>query len=270
MEPEALDDRSAGGAGAEAAPGPLLGVFALSTVGFFLASAPLSKALGPVAGPAASEVLFFAALPAAALGFLRAPPGSLRIGWPRRGTRLESVLLPALAVFLFLQYQEVQETFLYRSQERLEALYRGIYQVETVSPALLILGVAVVPALCEEFLFRGVLLGALRPVLGAPGAVAASAALFAAVHVHVLVLLPIFFLGLLLGAVTVATKSLVPAVAAHLLNNALVAALLLWPSTGGFWEEIPAGPLLFACSLAAVAAVLWIAVKRARALDSHP
>ncbi len=86
-----------------------------------------------------------------------------------------------------------------------------------------LLAVALLPAVCEEPLFRGLILSGLRP-LGRWPAVAASALLFAFLHGSIYQLLPTFFLGVLLGWLVVRTGSLVPSVLAHALNNAIALA----------------------------------------------
>jgi len=81
-------------------------------------------------------------------------------------------------------------------------------------------------AAVEELAWRGFLLGALIPPLGAPGALAASSLLFACAHhvrrpadrlVHTLT-------GGVFGLVYLVTGRLAAAMAAHIAYNALVAA----------------------------------------------
>ncbi len=85
--------------------------------------------------------------------------------------------------------------------------------------------VAVLPALCEEFVYRGFILasfGGGRDGRGRPGAAAVvgSAALFALFHIYPEKWLGTFLVGLVLGLLCVASRSLWPGVVAHALNNA--------------------------------------------------
>jgi|GEM_PF-4215605 len=80
-------------------------------------------------------------------------------------------------------------------------------------------------ALLEELLYRERLVGALRPALGAAGAVAASSALFAAAHPAPWAAAAALAVGLALGAAYAATGSLARCVAAHAGVNA---AAWLW------------------------------------------
>jgi len=94
----------------------------------------------------------------------------------------------------------------------------------------LLIGMALVSAVLEEWLFRGVALGALS---FAPGSIAAvsSAALFAAYHLSLFQLLPTFLLGVGLAAAVLALGSLWPAIVAHAVFN--VVGVLLFAFGGG-------------------------------------
>jgi sodium transport system permease protein len=92
----------------------------------------------------------------------------------------------------------------------------------TGEPIVLVLvGVALVPAICEELLCRGILVAAFAPH-GRAVAIVASAALFALLHLSPYRFVPTFLLGLSLGWVTVVAGSVVPAIVLHLLHNAAV------------------------------------------------
>ena len=91
---------------------------------------------------------------------------------------------------------------------------------------MILIGVlAVVPAVAEELAFRGVVLGALLRRMQAPGALVLQALLFALLHGSLFRLLPTFALGLLLGLLTLRTRSLWPAMLAHALNNGILVVL---------------------------------------------
>ena len=84
---------------------------------------------------------------------------------------------------------------------------------------LLLLCGAVLPGLCEESLFRGAIQGVLRRE-GSRKAVLITAVLFALYHVSPWMLVPGFFLGVVLGTLVVRTGSTVPAILAHMASNA--------------------------------------------------
>jgi ABC-type Na+ efflux pump permease subunit/membrane protease YdiL (CAAX protease family) len=89
--------------------------------------------------------------------------------------------------------------------------------------------IAVLPAVCEELLFRGWMLTALAGRRPAPGralaAVAIQAACFAAFHLLPERMPQTFALGLLLGWLTLRSASILPAMLAHLVHNTVPLAL---------------------------------------------
>lgn len=80
------------------------------------------------------------------------------------------------------------------------------------------ISVAIVPALCEEFLYRGCILSNLLPY-GKATAIIASAILFSMMHGNVAQFFYTFVAGLVLGAVYVETGSIWPCTFIHLFNN---------------------------------------------------
>lgn len=84
-----------------------------------------------------------------------------------------------------------------------------------------IVGIAVLPALAEEVVFRGVLLRGLAAQKRLPVAIVMSSAVFGIYHVLPAQVVATFLLGCVLGLLTLRARSIVPAVVAHFLNNAI-------------------------------------------------
>lgn len=84
----------------------------------------------------------------------------------------------------------------------------------------ILLALVIVPAVCEEVLFRGVLLAEYR-ALGDWNAILVTALCFAMLHFSVTNFIAYLFAGILLGMVTVVSRSIIPATLLHLLSNAL-------------------------------------------------
>ena len=116
---------------------------------------------------------------------------------------------------------------------------------------------AVVPAVCEEWFFRGFLLNAFRRNSNTLAAVIASSILFGLFHVLVreklLVerLLPSTLMGLLLGWVCVRTGSLFPGILLHFIHNGLLVSISAFEQQIQAWgigiseqQHLPAGLLL--------------------------
>lgn len=127
---------------------------------------------------------------------------------------------------------------------------------------------AVGPAVCEEALFRGLLLSSLkgktRPFL----AILIVSLLFGLSHMSIFRLVPTFVLGLYLTFIVHRTGSVYLSMLAHALNNGLAAALIYHPSLAARlpWlsGEKPFPPLALAvfAALAAAGAALVVADTR--------
>ena len=103
---------------------------------------------------------------------------------------------------------------------------------------------ALLPAVCEELLFRGWTLAAFLGSDPLPGrrawAVGAQAALFAVFHLLPERMPQTFALGLVLGTIVVATRSLVPAVVCHVAHNSMP-LVILWVAGGPEATAVVAG-----------------------------
>lgn len=83
---------------------------------------------------------------------------------------------------------------------------------------LAIFSTAIVPAICEEYLFRGAILGSLLP-FGRTAAIIGSSVLFGFMHQNPLQLFYTVFMGVILGYIYVKTKSIWACVLLHFFNN---------------------------------------------------
>jgi membrane protease YdiL (CAAX protease family) len=88
---------------------------------------------------------------------------------------------------------------------------------------LAIVAFAVVPAMTEEFLFRGIVLTEYES-LGIPFAVILSSLLFSMMHLNLMQLPTYFYCGVILAVVLYTTRSVFASMAVHLMNN--IATLL--------------------------------------------
>ncbi len=82
--------------------------------------------------------------------------------------------------------------------------------------------VALLPAIFEELIFRGIILNGLRKCLGDISAIFLSAALFALMHGSLEQLIYPFMLGIILGWVARRMNSTFASMIVHFLNNAIV------------------------------------------------
>ena len=146
------------------------------------------------------------------------PPASL--GW---------ILLAAPAAFLVAgQLAALQAQILPIPPEYLSQFESILKQVNAHGPLIGILVVAVLPALCEEPLFRGLILSALLPRLSTGWACLLVGLLFAAFHLDPYRLASTAFLGAFLALLVARTGSLLAGVFAHLLNNLAAEMVLIF------------------------------------------
>lgn len=101
--------------------------------------------------------------------------------------------------------------------------------IKSLSPWAALLMLALVPAFCEELMFRGVLLGGLRGAAGRWTAILVSAAIFGVFHFMLIRFLPTMILGVVLAYLCWQSRSIWPGVIVHFLHNGLVVSTLYWP-----------------------------------------
>ncbi|MBI4705102.1 MAG: CPBP family intramembrane metalloprotease [Deltaproteobacteria bacterium] len=140
---------------------------------------------------------------------------------------------------------------------------------------LIVLAVGLCGPIVEEAVFRGALYRPLLPRNRPLGVVAATAALFALAHLDTHRLGPVLVVGLLLGYLRFASRSLVPPILLHVGFNAvpLVALLVQGPPRAN--ADPPDAPLAqvlvaSAACVALVAGVWWLARHVGRRHGSIP
>ncbi len=93
-----------------------------------------------------------------------------------------------------------------------------IVEKTTLGIFLSVINFSLVPALTEEFIFRGIVLNSARPY-GKTFAIFSSAFLFGLVHGNLEQFVFAFITGMFFSYVTLLTESLLPSVIIHFLNN---------------------------------------------------
>ena len=117
------------------------------------------------------------------------------------------------------------------------AITKSILQFSTKADVLpVLISVAVLPALCEEWLFRGTLQPLLIKASGnVHVGIWVSAAIFSAIHLQFFGFLPRMFLGAAFGYLVAYSRSLWPAILGHFVNNASVVVVAWW--MGSSWLD---------------------------------
>lgn len=204
-----------------AAPGPSLR--ATSALALVLAAIATLIVVGQTAAMLgaplyAALVISQLAMLALALAVLRAshlPPRALGIAPAPARFLAAGVLIGGSAWYLNLALVDALVTVEREEVETLEQL------VERPPLAVVLIAIALAPAICEEVLFRGALLRGLASRLHPAVALLIAAAMFSLYHFKPVQMLPTFTLGLVLGALSLRAGSILPSAIAHFLNNAM-------------------------------------------------
>jgi len=107
-------------------------------------------------------------------------------------------------------------------EEYLEMM-RDLFTISgRISVPMAFLAFAVSPAICEEFLFRGIILNGLLGKVSRGWAILVSGALFGLFHLDPYRLLGTMVLGFVMGYVAVKAASLSASMLYHLINNSLI------------------------------------------------
>jgi membrane protease YdiL (CAAX protease family) len=160
----------------------------------------------------------------------RAPVAHVLGRWPLdRRTALLMVAGGSSLWMASLGLLELQYTVWAPSAGYLEA-FRRLHEAlrpSGVADALVsLLAIAVIPAVCEELLVRGIVLPSLVRPAGPWGAIVISAVVFAVIHLDPYRTPFTLVLGLALGFLRVRTGSLLACVVAHAVLNALTFAVV--------------------------------------------
>lgn len=92
--------------------------------------------------------------------------------------------------------------------------------------ALALFHVAMVPAICEEILYRGFVLNLLRRTKAIWTTILITGIIFGFYHLRLSQVIPLSVIGIFLGWITIKSGSLIPAMIAHFVNNAFSVILV--------------------------------------------
>lgn len=125
-----------------------------------------------------------------------------------------------------------------------------------------ILAISIVGPVLEELLFRGAITKALLQQYQPAKAILFSALLFGVFHINPAQILPAFLIGILLAWTYYKTRSLIPCILMHILNNSLSVYLSInYPEAENMDDLISGAPYLialFGAVLIFVGAILYM------------
>lgn len=169
--------------------------------------------VGFIALPALIFAAFFTRNSAQTLMLLRVP---------RASTSLMAVLLAfVLHPLVFLLGHFV--TWLYPISPEVAAELQSMQGLIAEAPSvwMILLVLAVTPAICEELAFRGFILSGMRHLGHKWLAILVTSVLFGAAHSIIQQSLTACIVGMLLGYIAIQTGSLLPAILFHLVHNSM-------------------------------------------------
>jgi ABC-2 type transport system permease protein/sodium transport system permease protein len=216
-------------------PTPTAGLLTLAIMfpGLFLANAVISRQSAwplewRLAGGAVATILVFGALPLGLSAWNRYPLARV-FAWRRpSAVALLAALMWAGSLWMFahelvlLAHANGVGTL---DPERMEQTSKLLDHLRAIPLPLVVLCLAVVPALCEELFFRGLFHCALRQALSPFATVGLTALVFAGFHLVATDALtlerfpPSLLMGLALGVLRERSGSLIPGVILHTLHN---------------------------------------------------
>jgi len=227
---------------------------ALTAVAFFWGGVPLQIAFGEIGLLAAEWLLLF--VPAVAFvtvgGFdLRS---TLSLKRPMAGQMLAAALVILGVMPLVWTIGWLQTFILPVPWELLEGLEELVRADTMMRLVWLLLLLAVTPAICEEIVFRGVLLGGTRG-LEPWRVIVLNGVIFGAFHLSfetVIRFLPTAVLGMVITWSVLRTGSIWIGALMHLLNNGTIVVLASIPALGDLFSDPDRPPPLWLMPLALV------------------
>jgi sodium transport system permease protein len=167
-------------------------------------------------------------LPALVMAYLLTsdPKRTLRLVWPEKRYLFLAVALVLALNPLVNELRPVVESLFPISS----IIKTSLTQLMSHAPGLLtsIVIFALIPAICEEFAFRGFILSGLEHGHRTRSAILLSALMFGFLHVLLSLFQQLFnatLLGVVLGLLAVRSRSIIPCIVFHFINNALGVAL---------------------------------------------
>jgi membrane protease YdiL (CAAX protease family) len=235
----------------------LLVVALLFPVWFFVQAAfspaPSEHAAGLLFATGTAMPVLFVVLPVILLSYWRVGiQETLALRMPSLRHLLAGVLLGLSAWVPAHELNMLQQRIVGVPQAVIDSAKTMAATFELLPAASVFVLIAVIPAVCEELLFRGFLLSSLRTSARKWTAIVAAAAIFGVFHFFLFKFAVTASLGVLLGYLCWQSRSVVPAIIAHLLHNSIGVSNVLYRDfarrlgvpQGDDWVHLPAGILI--------------------------
>ncbi|MBQ3182652.1 MAG: CPBP family intramembrane metalloprotease [Clostridia bacterium] len=192
--------------------------FVFAVIIILFVNALLFMKLG-ITGMAIAEILLIAA-PLLLVLFRRENVSErFNLGLPSIGSFFSAVLL-----MLGANMWENAASFIYVAvfgmPEQNDMTFLESY-FSDVSPIIVLVIIGIIPAVCEELLFRGYLFSSFKGKKSKVAAVIITSVLFSVIHFDMYKMVPIFIMALAFGYITAKTDSVLIPMIFHLVNNSM-------------------------------------------------
>ncbi|MBN1351132.1 CPBP family intramembrane metalloprotease [candidate division KSB1 bacterium] len=153
---------------------------------------------------------------------------------------------------------QLQATLFPESLDAAEALESVLnFEKSGFQPVTALLLFALTPAICEEIIFRGVLLSSFKTRMTPAAAILLTGLLFGISHMSIFRIMPTALLGIYLTYITYRTGSIYLAMLGHAINNAIALGVVLYPQVASSLPWLT--DLTRASPLLVISAILLIA-----------
>ena len=192
-------------------------------------------AVGQLYGTAWLMPLLFVLLPVAILIYWKVDiVNTFSLRMPRAWHFVAAILIGLSAWVPAHEVNVLQQSLLGTPETVVQSAERLVEALKLLPPATALLILALLPAVCEELLFRGFLLGGLRSSTGKWSAIVASAAVFGVFHFFVFRFAVTAGLGVILAYLCWQSRSILPAMVTHALHNTLGVLSVIKPE----WQRV--------------------------------
>ncbi len=156
------------------------------------------------------------------------PLRTLRLYPPRVADLFVAVVLAITLHPVVLWWGHIVQQVFPLSEEIQSQLHEITRMLQTAPVAWVLLVMALIPAVCEELAFRGLILSGLRHMGHKWAAIIITAIFFGWMHQVLQQQLVAVLIGIVIGYVAVQTGSLLPAIVFHALHNSLALLAARW------------------------------------------
>lgn len=254
----------------EAGTVPDVGDLIISIVVVLLLSLYLGTAVSvrsPFGGTVASQLIILT-VPLFMVWYMKSKPKELFcMKKPQKGTVIGAVLLYIGTFCLEMAVTGVLTELFPTSTENVQYTFEILLEQPTI---LVILVMALMPAVGEEIFFRGFLYGGFRHKYGVKWGIVISAVIFGAFHMSLVKLLPTAMLGACFAYILSVTGSIYIGMTLHFVNNAFLMLQMKEPETIGkllpilMKEELKIADMLYFLGIGIVCAAVGLYLLRRR------